>query len=198
MPEGRKEKLMLHVCCAPCSTYSLEKLLEDYDVSCFFYNPNIHPKDEWEKRREEILNYIRNRYPDEEIKIVIGEYDDENWFSLVEGLEGEMEGGERCKVCYKMRLERTEEEALRNGCGLFTTTLTISPHKDSEIINQTGREAAARCGSRVTFLEENFKKKDGFKKSILMSKDAGLYRQDYCGCIYSLHSKAHSFRDRIH
>ncbi|UCD92911.1 MAG: epoxyqueuosine reductase QueH [Methanobacteriota archaeon] len=173
------QKLMLHVCCAPCSTHVIEKLREDYDLTCYFYGPNIHPEEEYRRRLEEARDYCGSQG----IAFVEGEYDASEWLEAVKGHEEDAEGGERCKICYEFRLKNTAEAARRLGFDPFTTTLTLSPHKKADVINEIGRQIGARTGIR--FLEEDFKKMDGFKRSVQMSKDHGLYRQSYCGCEFS-------------
>ena len=172
-------KLLLHICCAPCSTEVIERLSTGYRVTGFFYNPNIHPKREHEKRRMELLGFSKSQG----FRVLQGGYDLKEWFELVRGLEKEPEGGMRCEVCFRMRLEKAAKTAKELGFDAFTTTLTISPHKDSEAINRIGAELEERYG--VGFLAADFKKKDGFKKSVELSKKHGLHRQSYCGCVFS-------------
>lgn len=169
-------KIALHVCCAPCATYVIEKLKNNYEIIPIFYNPNIHPEEEYNRR---LINF---RFLCKMLKIpyIIGPYDKNKWYNLTKGLENEKENGERCKICFKMRLEYVAEMAKKYECQIFTTTLTISPHKNSNIINKIGNEIGER--HKIKFLEENFKKQDGFKQSVLLSKKYGLYRQKYCGC----------------
>jgi len=174
-----KPKLLLHTCCAPCVTVPLERLGNDYDVTCFFYNPNIHPKKEYQQRRDELLRLAKEL----NFRVVVHNYDVDHWFQLVAGLENEPEGGRRCELCFKMRLVETAKFARENGFDIFTTTLTISPHKNAALINQIG--AAIGVQYQVTFLAENFKKRDGYKRSVELSKKYHLYRQTYCGCLYS-------------
>ena len=171
-----KPKILLHVCCAPCSTQSIEELKKDYDVTLFFYNPNIHPKEEYEKR----LNEAKKISKILGLPLIEGEYDKDAWLEAVKGFENEPENGKRCAICYEFRLKKSSEKA--KDFDFFTTTLTISPHKNSEVINEIGSKINHK------FLKKNFKKKDGFRKSIELSKKHNLYRQDYCGCIYSLKS----------
>jgi predicted adenine nucleotide alpha hydrolase (AANH) superfamily ATPase len=152
-----KKKLLLHTCCAPCSTHCVKELLADYDVVMYFYNPNVHP---------------------------YGEYIVDDWLGHIAGFEEEPEGGKRCGICFSIRLKRTAEYAKKNGFDCFTTTLSISPHKNSDVINSLGEELAKKHG--VSWVHSDFKKKDGFKRSSEMSKKIGLYRQKYCGCFYSV------------
>ncbi|MCK5291212.1 MAG: epoxyqueuosine reductase QueH [Thermoplasmata archaeon] len=174
-----KPRLLLHVCCAPCSTHVIEKLKEDYELGCFFYGPNIHPEEEYEKRLKESRGYCANQG----IEFLEGNYDKEDWLQAVKGHENDVEGGDRCRICYRYRLLRTAETAKNEGYDLFTSTLTVSPHKDAAIINEIGEEIGR--STDIIFLSENFKKEHGYQISVQMSRDRGLYRQDYCGCVFS-------------
>jgi predicted adenine nucleotide alpha hydrolase (AANH) superfamily ATPase len=175
-----EKQVLVHACCAPCSTYSFEKLKKDgYNPIGFFYNPNIHPEKEYLLRRDELINYAENIG----FRLIIKDEAPTVWFEAVKGLEDKKEGGARCSVCFKLRLEETAKYAKDNGYEYFTTVLTISPHKNSKIINEIGNDISLKYG--IKFLEEDFKKKDGFKKSIELSKNYGLYRQTHCGCIFS-------------
>lgn len=181
---GSGEELLLHVCCAPCSTYVIDVLSEVYSVIAFFYNPNIHPEDEYERRLYEVRRYTALH----DIPLIVGEADRSVWHNHVRGLEEEPEGGKRCEKCFAIRLFKTAACASERGIGLFTTTLTVSPHKDFRTIQHIGREAA-RC-SGVSFLAMDFKQNDGYRKSCLLSKQYSLYRQRYCGCLYSVRHMA--------
>ena len=174
-----KSRLLLHICCAPCSTHVVEALRENYDVTGYFYNPNIHPESEHERREEEMRLYARKVG----IEMVCAEYDDARWLEAVKGMENVPEGGERCFLCYRIRSERAAQYAKEHGYQSLTTTLSISPHKNAEKINEIGAEIAARHG--LQWYAADFKKRGGFDRSIRMSKEAGLYRQSYCGCIFS-------------
>lgn len=174
-----KEKLLFHICCAPDATVVAERLHPDYDITGFFYNPNIHPESEYKLRVKEMEDLAKKI----NLKLIVGPYDSDNWFEQVEGLEHEPEGGARCVVCFKMRLEQTARVAKEQGFDIFTTVLTVSPHKNADLINDIGEEIAEKYG--VAFMAANFKKKDGFKRSLVLSKQYNLYRQNYCGCIYS-------------
>lgn len=174
-----KTRLLLHICCAPDATVVVERLSAEYDLAVYFYDPNIHPEEEYRLRCDE-MQKLADRLG---IPFFEGEYDADRWFGMVKGLEHEPEGGARCAVCFRMRLERAARFAAEKGYRIFTTVLTVSPHKDADLINRLGREAAASHG--VEFIEGNFKKKDGFKRSVELSREYGLYRQDYCGCLYS-------------
>ncbi|MBC8180796.1 epoxyqueuosine reductase QueH [candidate division KSB1 bacterium] len=172
-------KLLLHTCCAPCITVPLERLQSEFEITGFFYNPNIHPEQEYKKRLHEIKRWTQQTG----IPLIVQNYETSRWFELVKGLEDEPEGGKRCDVCFRMRLEQTAALAKQKGFDCFTTTLSISPHKNATAINLVGNEVGKKFG--VQFFEANFKKKDGFKQSVELSKNYGFYRQDYCGCIYS-------------
>lgn len=174
-----KTRILLHVCCAPDATVVVERLTAEYDLVVYFYDPNIHPEEEYRLRCDE-MRHLAARLG---IPFFEGKYDAARWFDMVRGLENEPEGGARCAVCFRIRMERTARFAAEHGYPVFTTVLTVSPHKDADLINRLGREAAA--GHGVAFLEGNFKKKDGFKRSVELSREYGLYRQDYCGCLYS-------------
>lgn len=176
--------LLLHSCCAPCSSYVLEYLSQYFDITVFYYNPNITEESEYLHRvseQERLIGEMPMRYP---AKFVSGEYEPERFFEIAEGLENCPEGGERCRKCYEMRLRRTAKEAKEKGFGFFTTTLTISPLKSAQVINELGQSLAEEYG--VRWLPCDFKKKNGFKRSTELSAQYGLYRQNYCGCIYSI------------
>jgi len=172
-------KLLLHACCACCATHAIELLERDHEVTAYFYNPNIHPDREYEAR----LSDMKRLCGELGVGLVEGEYDVKRWFDLIRGHEEDEEGGNRCGICFWMRLEGAAEYAEEHDFDLFTTTLTVSPHKSAERINAIGGELAGRYG--VEFLPADLKKKDGFKRSVELSKAHGLRRQDYCGCFYS-------------
>jgi len=174
-----RKKLLLHTCCAPCSTSVLERLADEYDITGYYYNPNIHPAREHDTRADE----ARLFYEKKGLPIIEEEYDEKRWHKLVRGHEDDPERGERCTICYRMRLERTAEKASKLGFDIFGTVLSISPHKDSKRINALGEDIAGKMG--LLFLTADFKKKDGYKRSMEISRDEGLYRQNYCGCIHS-------------
>lgn len=174
------QKLLLHICCAPCSTVPIKRLAEKYSVSGFFYNPNIYPSDEYFFRQNEFEKYLKEL----NIPAVSGKYNNESWEEAVKEYTKESEGGKRCAICYHLRLYETALKAKELGYDLFTTTLTISPHKNAEMINKIGLEIQEEFG--VGFLAENFKKQDGFKESCEMSRGKNMYRQDYCGCRHSI------------
>lgn len=180
--DGRK-RLLLHACCAPCSSYVLEYLTKYFDISLFYYNPNISPYSEYEKRICELKRLVREMPLSGEADIIDGTYDPEKFSDMAKGYETLPEGGERCFRCYRLRMEETAKAALEKGFDYFTTTLSISPHKNAEKINEIGQELEREYS--VKYLFADFKKKDGYKRSIQLSCEYGLYRQDYCGCIYS-------------
>lgn len=181
-PEQEKPTLLLHSCCAPCSSYVLEYLNSYFNITIFYYNPNITEKEEYEKRIQEVRRLIREMDLTH-VDVIEGEHDPKSFFAMAAKWPGEREGGKRCYDCYKMRLFKTAELAAERGFDYFTTTLSISPHKNAQWLNELSEEAAAIFGSRA--LPADFKKKNGYKRSIELSADYDLYRQDYCGCIFS-------------
>jgi hypothetical protein len=182
--------LLLHSCCAPCSSYCLEYLKKYFKITVFFYNPNISFQEEYRKRIEEQKRLI-NAFNDKNminnscyhIDIIEGDYEPDKFFCLAKGLEDCKEGGERCFKCYELRLRKTAELALKGGYDYFTTTLTISPLKNAAKLNEIGESLGKEYG--IDWLVSDFKKKNGYKRSIELSKEYNLYRQDYCGCVYS-------------
>ena len=224
-----KPRLLLHACCAPCSSYTLEYLLKYFDITIYYYNPNIHPAEEYARRLEELKNFLPRFLADKNSTAGEGEarallqeaaYEPQEFFGAVQaerdGLQDEPERGERCRRCYRLRMERAYEYARQNGFDWFTTTLSISPHKDARMINEIGRAleekalqgqdggrqsqsvtsncsqdkkaADGSAASSPKFLYSDFKKKNGYQRSLELSKEYGLYRQDYCGCVYSMRS----------
>lgn len=180
----RVPTLFLHVCCAPCSSYVLEYLSQYFAITVFFYNPNIEPEKEYRTRSEEEQRFISEIVPKHPIRFMEGAYDPKDFHDAARGLEKEPEGGARCTECFRLRLEETARLCREGGYDYMTTTLTISPLKDAERLNRIGREAAEKAG--VNWLPSEFKKKGGYLRSIELSREHGLYRQDYCGCVYSL------------
>ncbi len=174
-----KPRILVHVCCAPDALFVFGVLKEEYTVTGFFSNSNIHPREEYELRLEEARKVARTLG----VTLLEDAYDPEGWFALTRKFKDEPEKGRRCDVCYAARLRRTAERAARDGFDAFTTVMSLSPWKKAAVINRIGRQFAARYG--VAFLAADFKKKDGFKKSVDLSRAQGLYRQDYCGCLYS-------------
>ena len=175
-----KPKLLLHSCCAPCSSYVISFLRDYFDITIFYYNPNIFPEEEYKKRKQEQIKFISN-YND--VKFLDCDYDNELYNKLVFGLENEPERGSRCTVCFNMRLEKTVLTAKENSFDYFGTTLTVSPYKNANLINEIGKKL--ENNHDIKWLYSDFKKNDGYKKSIELSKENNLYRQDYCGCIFS-------------
>jgi predicted adenine nucleotide alpha hydrolase (AANH) superfamily ATPase len=174
-------RLLLHVCCGPCATHSIQDLQEElYDVTLFFSNSNIQPETEYYKRLNSLKVYVDRI----KIPLIIDSYNPDEWFELIRGYEANPEGGARCQICIKTRLEKTAQYAKFHGFEGFTTTLTISPHKNFQLINELGEKLGKEYN--IQFLPKNFKKKDGFQKSIAMSKEHQLYRQNYCGCRFSM------------
>jgi len=179
----RTPRVMLHACCAPCASYVLEYLAEHFAVTVLYYNPNTFPAGEYEKRLGELKKLILNlktKYP---VSLLCGEYNPGAFYGLVRDFEAEPEGGGRCKLCFKLRLEETARLAKKNGFDYFATTLTVSPHKNAALINGIGGVMSEKFG--VPYLYSDFKKRDGYKRSIELSNKFGLYRQDYCGCEFS-------------
>lgn len=181
-----KKKLLLHSCCAPCSTAVIERLINEYEITIFYYNPNIYPEEEYLKRKAEEIKYLEilRKKGIADITMLDCDYDSEKFYEAVKGLEDEREGGARCSVCFKLRLEETAKQAKRKGFDIFGTTLTVSPHKNSEVINAIGKNLEVQYG--VAFLESNFKKQNGYKRSVELAKENNLYRQNYCGCKFAL------------
>lgn len=180
---GEKPRLLLHACCAPCSSYTLEYLGAYFDITLFFYNPNISPESEYDFRAAELKKFI-SMYPScKNVKLVIPKYDSAPFFEIAKGLEDAPECGARCLKCYRLRLTEAAKAAKDGGFDYFCTTLSISPHKNAQALNEIGGEISAEIG--VKYLYSDFKKKGGYARSIALSKEYNLYRQDYCGCIFS-------------
>lgn len=174
----RRPRLLLHSCCGPCSSYVLEYLSDYFDITLFFYNPNIQPAEEYEKRlltQKKLLERAKYKNP---VAFLSGEYEPQRFFEAVKGLENCREGGARCEKCFELRLSKAAEIAKKGGFDYFATTLTVSPHKNAVLINEIG-------GRYQNYLPSDFKKREGYKRSIILSKEYELYRQDYCGCIFS-------------
>ena len=180
---GEAPKLLLHSCCAPCSSYTLEYLSQYFDITVFYFNPNISPKSEFDKRLAEQKRLIEQLPSKNSIKLVAGNYDYNEFLTVAKGYEDAPEGGERCFRCYRMRLEKTAALAKEKGFDYFCTTLSISPLKNSQKINEIGILTAERYG--VKWLPSDFKKREGYKRSIELSRQYNLYRQNFCGCVYS-------------
>lgn len=186
--KGReKRKLFLHCCCAPCSSYVLEYLHSYFDITVFFFNPNITEEEEYEKRKRELLHFIERAPYGDAISITDADYCKERFLERVKGHEQDPERGPRCELCFRLRLEETAKRAKEGGFDLFCTTLSISPHKDADLLMKIGEELAVLFG--VAYLPSDFKKKNGYKRSIELSREFDLYRQDYCGCRFSREAK---------
>lgn len=181
--EGRVPTLLLHSCCAPCSSYVLEYLSEYFEITLFYYNPNISPAEEYVRRVEEqqrLLLQLPVRHP---VRFAEGRYEPERFFEAARGLEELPEGGERCFRCYELRLREAAKACAEFGLDYFTTTLTISPMKNAAKLNELGERTAQEFGQR--YLRSDFKKKNGYRRSVELSREYGLYRQNYCGCVFS-------------
>ncbi len=181
--EKKVPKLLLHSCCAPCSSYVLEYLSQYFEITVFYYNPNIYPEPEYSRRIVEQQRLIGELPAKHKVSFVAGVYEKERFYETVKGLEQEKEGGERCMRCYGLRLREAAGLAREGGYDYFTTTLSISPLKSAEKLNEIGIRTGKEYG--VEYLPSDFKKKNGYKRSVELSKEYDLYRQDYCGCIYS-------------
>lgn len=182
--KGIVPTLMLHVCCAPCSSYCLEYLSQYFKITVFYYNPNIHPVEEYSHRVNEVKRLISEmsfKYP---VDFIEGRNEPSEFYSAVKGYEKEKEAGERCFICYRQRLYETALKGKEMGFDYFTTTLSISPLKNAERINEIGQEIEKELG--IKHLPSDFKKKNGYKRSIELSREHNLYRQNYCGCVFSL------------
>lgn len=185
--EGQVPSLLLHSCCAPCSSYCIEYLSQFFYVTVFYYNPNIYPDEEYYHRVKEQQRFIKEfptKYP---VKFIEGDYDKSSFYEIAKGLEKEPEKGKRCHRCYDLRLRRTAAVAKEKGFDFFSTTLTISPMKDSQVLNEIGEAIGKELG--VNWLYSDFKKKEGYKRSTEISKEYDMYRQDYCGCVYSYNER---------
>lgn len=179
----KRPRLLLHSCCAPCSSYVLEYLSEYFEITVFYYNPNISPEKEYRMRVEEQQRLISQMPLKNPVSFVEGKYDPKSFYEMAKGLEQVPEGGERCFGCFRLRLEETAKEACKGQYDFFTTTLTISPLKNAEKLNEIGGEMAERYG--INWLPSDFKKKNGYKRSTELSREYDLYRQNYCGCVFS-------------
>lgn len=179
----RVPRLLLHSCCAPCSSYTLEYLSRYFEITVYYYNPNISPQSEFDKRFAEQKRLIASLSAKHKIELIEGEYNYDDFLQIAKGYENIREGGERCFRCYRLRLEKTAELAKEQGFDYFCTTLSISPLKNSQKINEIGFDTAKKYG--VEWLPSDFKKKEGYKRSIELSKKYSLYRQNFCGCVFS-------------
>lgn len=179
---GEKKTLLLHSCCGPCSTAVIEKLFPFFDITVFYFNPNVTESEEYNLRLSEQKRFLKEAYG-EKISVTEGRYKSREFFAAVEGLEKEPEGGKRCEECFKLRLEETAKVAKEGGYDFFCSTLTVSPHKNAKLINEIGENFGKKYGEE--YLVNDFKKENGFKRSVEISNEYELYRQRYCGCIYS-------------
>lgn len=185
--EGRVPRLLLHSCCAPCSSYVLEYLNRYFEITVFYYNPNIYPESEYTKRiweQQELISQMPFVHP---VSFLAGPYDQERFYEMARGLEHVKEGGERCLKCYELRLSEAARMAVKTEADYFTTTLSISPLKNSDRLNEIGMRLGEEYG--VLYLPSDFKKKNGYKRSIELSREYDLYRQDYCGCEFSMNQR---------
>ena len=181
--KSRVPRLLLHSCCAPCSSYVLEYLSDYFEITVFYYNPNISPAEEYEKRAAEQKHLIHELPAKHPIHLVVGAYEPERFYAVSRGLEMVPEGGERCFQCFRLRLEEAAKMAAEGGFDYFATTLTISPLKNAQKLNEIGEELSEIY--KVEHLPSDFKKKNGYKRSVELSAQYGLYRQNYCGCVFS-------------
>lgn len=187
-----RPSLLVHSCCAPCSSYVLEYLNNYFNITVLYYNPNIFPEDEYLKRKNEQIRFINEKFfksdhisdnQNTSVKFMDCDYDNDVYNTSVKGFEKEPEGGKRCEICFKLRLEKTAKLAKENNFDYFVTTLTISPLKNAELLNSIGEEYSKKYD--IPYLLSDFKKKEGYKRSIQLSKEYNLYRQNFCGCVYS-------------
>lgn len=183
LKENKRPSLLLHACCAPCSSYVLEYLNKYFDITVFFYNPNISPESEFTYRLAELNRLIDEASYENIVNVISPEYDSSVFFEMAKGMENLPEGGERCFKCYELRLRESAKAAKQLGFDYFTTTLSISPHKNAQKLNEIGEKLSTEFG--VKYLYSDFKKKNGYKRSCELSEKHRLYRQDYCGCVFS-------------
>ena len=186
--EGRVPTLLIHSCCAPCSSYVLEYLSRYFRITVLYYNPNIYPESEYTKRiieQQKLIKDMRFQYP---VSFLAGKYDKEKFYEMAKGMEHLKEGGARCMKCYELRLEEAQQAA-EGRFDYFTTTLSISPLKNSQKLNEIGVRVGKKYG--VEYLVSDFKKRNGYKRSVELSEEYGLYRQDYCGCEFSMREREH-------
>lgn len=188
-PEEKEKKhsLLLHSCCGPCSTSVVEQLASEFDITIFYFNPNITDEEEYRRRKDTQMNFV-NQYNLSRNRVSLlhfteGRYEPEEFFRAVIGHEGDSEGGNRCRICFRLRMEETAYEASIKGFDCFGTTLTVSPHKNYDTISQIGNRLSVKC--RLQFLDRDFKKRNGYGRSVELSREYGLYRQKYCGCEFS-------------
>lgn len=192
--EKKTPTLLLQACCAPCSSAVLERVSEFFEITILYYNPNISDKEEYQKRLTEIKKFVKKVNTKHKISVREGYYNPTDFFDIVRGYEHLKEGSERCFRCYRLRLEETAKMASKESFDYFGTTLSISPHKNSRVLNEIGEELEEKYD--VSYLFADFKKKNGYKRSIELSKEYGLYRQDYCGCVYSKLEREQEKKDK--
>lgn len=185
--EGFVPSLLLHSCCGPCSSYCIEYLSQYFNITVFYYNPNIYPDEEYYHRVKEQQRFIKEFPTKHPVSFIEGDFDKESFYLIAKGLETEPEKGIRCHKCYELRLRRTAEVCKKKSFDFFTTTLTISPMKDSQILNEIGFRLADELG--IKWLPSDFKKKEGYKRSTELSRNYNMYRQDYCGCVFSYNER---------
>lgn len=181
--DGKRPSLLLHACCAPCSSYVLEYLSVYFEITLFFYNPNIFPEEEYRFREAELCRLIEQMGVSDKVSFLLADYDPVEFKAIAKGLEALPEGGSRCAGCYRLRLKKAAEVAAAGGFDFYTTTLSISPYKNAEWLNTIGEQEGQTAG--VRYLPSDFKKRNGYKRSCELSQQYGLYRQNYCGCVYS-------------
>lgn len=191
---GEVPKLLLHSCCAPCSSYVLEYLSNYFYITVLYYNPNIYPEDEYYHRAAEQKRFIKEFRTKYAVSFVEGNFEPERFYETVKGYENIREGGERCFRCYELRLREAAEYAKKLNCDYFTTTLSISPMKNAAKLNEIGGRLAEEYG--IPYLYSDFKKRDGYKRSTVISAEYGMYRQDYCGCVFSKREREEQKRER--
>ncbi len=189
-----KPRLLLHCCCAPCSSTVLERLQESYDIDIYYYNPNIEPEAEFRKRAAEEERFAAAFRPDGGVRVIVAAYDHEAFGEIARGLENLPERGERCYLCYRLRMQHTAEYARTHGYDCFTTSLSVSPYKVARWINEIGEALEAEKGIR--FVHSDFRKQNGYQRSIELSREYGLYRQDWCGCVYSRQERERKLAER--
>ena len=182
--DGKTPTLLLHSCCAPCSSYVLEYLSKFFKVTLYYYNPNIYPPEEYYKRLNEQKRLLKLIEAPNPVNIIPAEYEPKQFYDAVLGFENEPEGGSRCERCFRLRLEEAAKAAKAVGFDYFTTTLSVSPHKNAALLNEIGKEMSDKYG--IPYLYSDFKKREGYKRSIELSGLYGLYRQEYCGCEFSM------------
>ncbi len=187
--------LLLHSCCAPCSSYVLEYLSRYFAITVFYYNPNIYPEGEYRQRIDELRRLLRVLPAENPIELAEGPFDPERFYAIARGRENEPEGAMRCRLCYRLRMEEAAAEAKRRGMDYFTTTLSVGPRKRADWLNEIGAELEKEYG--VSYLYSDFKKRGGYQRSVELSKEYGLYRQDYCGCVYSYREREEQKKRRL-